>query len=168
MNRWTPATLIVLGVSSIALAGEGSEKPVKPSDLPAAVTASVQQHYPGATIHEASQETREGVRTWEAGISIGNRNLDLAFADDGTLKEEEEKLDPSALPDPIKKAIGREAPGGSVTKAERAVAHGKTHYEVDVKVKGKSTELVLDEAGTVVKNHGDEEADEEGEDDEKE
>src|SRR5213075_3234000 len=71
MNRWTPATLIVLGVSSIALAGEGSEKPVKPSDLPAAVTASVQQHYPGATIHEASQETREGVRTWEAGISIG-------------------------------------------------------------------------------------------------
>ena len=146
-----------LTLCGAAYAGESNEQEVKVSELPPAITASVQSHYPGATIREASRETYEGKDTWEAGITTAGRKLDLAFQPDGTLVEEEEVIDASALPAVVKAAIAKQMPGATATKAERSVALGKTRYEVMLKTSGKSSEVVFDDGGTIVKSTAEDE-----------
>lgn len=128
-----------------ALAGE---KALAASALPAAIQTAVAAGYPSATIVEASTEVEEGVTTYEVGIKLGDRSVDLAYKADGTQLEEEEIVALASVPRPAQATVATYT-GWTVKRVERATANGVTTYEVLMVQGKKRMELFLDEAGII-------------------
>ena len=138
------ATLAVL-FATHALAGE---KPLAVYALPAAIQTAVATSYPSARIIRASTEVEGGVTTYEVGIKLGDRSVDLAYKADGTLLEEEETVTLASMPAPAQATVATYT-GWGVKRVERAAASGVTTYEVLMVQGKKRMELFLDPAGVV-------------------
>lgn len=132
-------------VTTPAFAGE---KALAISALPAAIQSAVAATYPSATIVEASTEVEAGATTYEVGIKLGDRALDLAYRADGTQLEEEETVTLASAPAPARATVATYT-GWTVTRVERATASSVTTYEVLMVQGKKRMELFLDEAGVV-------------------
>jgi len=136
--------LVFLSLVSLALAGEQT---IAPSALPAAVTAAVQARVPGATITSASQEGK----TYEAGVRLGDRKLDLAFSADGTWLEEEERVAAADLPAAVTATLANKWKGWTVRRAERSTTPKGTVIEVVVDQGERWAEVAMSEDGAVQK-----------------
>lgn len=142
----TALSAAILGFNaSSALAGE---KSIAPTALPAPIQAAITAGYPGSTIVEASTEVEDGATTYEAGIKIGDRSLDLAFSADGKQLEEGEVVTSAALPAPVQATLATYT-GWTVKRCERATASGVTTFGVLLQQGNKRMEVMMDAAGTV-------------------
>ena len=135
----------VLVTTTAAFAGETA---IATGALPQPIQATVAASYPGATVVSASTEVEEGATTYEVGIKLGGRSLDLAFSADGTQLEEEEEVPAASLPAPVRATVAT-FPGWTVKAAERATGGGVTTYEVDLVQGKKRMELAIGADGVV-------------------
>lgn len=142
-------------------AKEDDESEVAASAVPQLVKDSIAKAYPSATASEWTRETEDGVTYFEAELKIAAtgaaaaRSMDvLVRASDGQIVEEEERIEASALPAAVSKAIAT-APfaGLELRRAERIVKNGKRDaplFEVLLGPKGHAQEVVFDSNGKVV------------------
>jgi hypothetical protein len=86
-------------------------------------------------------------------------------AEEEEAEEGEEQVTADELPAAVKKTLDKAAQGGKVREIERETEGGKTVYEAEVVIKGKTYEIEIAENGTLIGKSLDDEDDDEGEDD---
>lgn len=144
------ASLLLLA-SAVALA---QDKPVKMSDLPAPVRATVQQQLShGATLRGLSTDMEGGQREYEAELTVNGHHRDIAMDASGKVTETEDAVRLSALPAAAQAALRKQ---GRVLSVEQVTAHGSfAAYEAVVRgANGKRREVRVDKAGNAVPDNG--------------
>lgn len=66
------------------------ERPIAPSDLPAAVRAAVEATVPGGRITEAARQSIRGQVVYDVEVDVRGEKYDLEVAEDGTVLEVDE------------------------------------------------------------------------------
>src|SRR5262245_33695035 len=146
MLRFSLSTLLFLGVGgACALAQE--EQAVKCDKVPAAVIAAFKTAYPKATIRDCSKEIEKGKTAYEISSLEDKTRRDILYHEDGTVIVVEEAIPEGDLPEPVKLAISKKYPKGPITLAERLTRDSTMSYEVRVKHRGKTHELIYDPEG---------------------
>jgi len=89
------------------------------------------------------------------GPSSDEQMVEVSLTPEGKILSEESTIDPSALPDAVKKGLQASKYGSwKVKKAEKVIEGedaGKPSYEVEVTKGAEKAEVVFDPAGTVIK-----------------
>ena len=86
---------------------------------------------------------------------------------EGKEEGEEVKMNLADVPPAVRTSLQREAGGASIDKIDREMKNGKTVYETDVMMNGKTWEIQVDENGQLVSKRIEDEADEKNEKNEK-
>ena len=144
------AIVFCLSASGLLLAGQDQEQKLKPSEVPAAVTAAASKQYPKAKISHWSKELEDGKTTYEASVVEGSSKRDVVLAEDGTLVAVEETIAVSALPGPVTSAVQEKYPQAIIAKAEKITKDGDVQYEVALREASKK-EVLLTADGKVIK-----------------
>lgn len=67
-----------------------------------------------------------------------------------TLAASEKPVKMEQLPDPVKKTVAEQTKGAKLRGLSKEVEHGKTFFEAETTVNGKSRDVLIDPAGNVV------------------
>jgi len=86
---------------------------------------------------------------------------------EGKEEGDEVKMNLADVPPAVRSSLQREAGGASIDKVDREMKHGKTVYETDVMLDGKTWEIQVDENGQLVSKKIEDEAAEKNEKNEK-
>jgi len=112
--------------------------------LPAAVTALLAQHYPGAKVraYETEYDRAHG-RVFEVEVlTTDKRECEYSATPAGVLLYNECHIDPKTLPEPIRDAIPRTVPDAKIVEAEKTTfADGRETYSVELSAAGKVHKL---------------------------
>ena len=71
----------------------------------------------------------------------------LAF---GSAQGKETKVKMKDLPAAVQKTVQEQSKGATVSGLSKEVEHGKTYYEVELKVNGHGKDILIDPAGAIV------------------
>ncbi|GMU05388.1 PepSY-like domain-containing protein [Corallococcus caeni] len=158
MKTWKAVavgTLSVLGLAGPAMA---KDTELTPAEVPAAVKAAVASKYPKAKAQRFTKETEKGKTVYEVILDSGAAQREVSLAEDGSVLSEEQKLAPEALPATVQRGLAS-SPFASarIKRAEKETKAGVVRYEVVVEQKGKTSEVVFDEQGKLLKSHEHEE-----------
>ena len=116
---------------------------------PVAVKTAFKQRFPTVTKVEFERE-KNG--EYEAGFKMDGLKMSANFTPEGTWKETESEIAATSLPANISKAIATKYPTAKVVGAAKIVtSENGTRYEADLKTGTKSSEVLFDEAGNLVK-----------------
>jgi hypothetical protein len=85
-------------------------------------------------------------------------------AEESAKEGQEEKIAYSKLPKSVKETLVKTVPGAEVLEVEKEENGGVVVYEIEVKVKGKTYEVVIEESGKLVSKK-EEKEDEDDDDD---
>ena len=122
--------------------GGDGERPVKMSELPAAVQQTVREQSRGAKIRGLSAETENGVTNYEVELKVNGHARDVLIDPSGAVVTVEEQVALVSLPAAVRTAIERSAGrgrilliesisrGGVVEAYEAHVRHGRRTVEV--------------------------------------
>jgi hypothetical protein len=148
-----PVTTVTLAaLLSLPAALVASERAVQKRDVPAAVQEAVQKKYGSAKVTGFERDDEKGKTEYEAKLDNG---VEVSLTAEGKILSEESTIDPSALPDAVKKGLQASKYGSwKVQKAEKVIEGedaGKPSYEVEVTKGAEKAEVVFDPAGTVIK-----------------
>ena len=138
---------------------EGDETPIKQSDLPAPVQATVAVQAKGAKIHGLSKETEDGRLNYELELVLADghrKDLDINAA--GTVTEIEEEVVMSSLPPAVQNAIHANAGSRKVVRIERVSKGDGTlrGYEIGLRDGAARSELHLGPDGKAQRGEADE------------
>jgi hypothetical protein len=160
MKRWLLVSIAVLGMVLFAAMTKAKEGHEKMTELPKLVMAAVQNLFPSATVEKTEPENIS-VAAYEVELKEGTEAKSAIVSLDGAVVSVESTVAAEALPDVVLKAISEKVKGGKVVGAEKEetymepqlvkLAKPKTTYEAKVTVDGKTHEIVVDAAGTVLK-----------------
>lgn len=117
--------------------------------VPELVMKAFQSKFPAAKkVEWAMEDSTE----YEAEFTVDSTKMSANFDAEGNWKETEWKVEVSTLPTAVSDSLNVLYEGFNINKAEvsESPGHGKV-YEVLLKNDSTSTEVVLDENGTVVK-----------------
>ncbi len=149
LSRSIALTVLVgLIVAATAIA---QEKPIKRSELPAAVERTVVEQSQGATIRGFSQEKEKGQSLYEVEMTVNGKSRDILMDASGSILEVEAEVALDSLPTPVKQGLQKKAGKGkilnieSITKQKRLVA-----YEAQVESAGKRSEVQVSPDGGVL------------------
>lgn len=151
----------------VSLTPEGTiieiEKVIAAKDLPAAVVKGLDQKYPKATIKLAEEITKDGKMNYEVVIETADKKkLEVVLDPAGKiLKEEakdgkeeseegEEEIPLDKLPKVVVDAVKARFPGAELQSAAKEDEDGTVVYEVVIKHKGHTIEVILSTAGTIM------------------
>jgi len=155
MKNLALAMTIALAILAPALRAQTHEKKIKEAEVPKPVIDAVKQKYPKAKTIQFEQDTLDGKSIFEVGLENAGEKLDVIVSPDGTILEEEKPIKASDLPAEIKQGLAASKYAKwTVKSAERVVRDEKSDapiYEILVAHKGGTTELILDEAGTITR-----------------
>jgi len=128
------------------------EQAIKCEQVPAAVTTAFKTAYPKATIRDCSKEIEKGKVAYEISSIEDKTHRDILYHEDGTVIVVEEAIQAGDLPDPVKLVISKKYPKGAITLAERLTHEpgSSISYEIRLKHRGKTLELVYDPDGKEV------------------
>lgn len=89
---------------------------------------------PGVALTSAEVEIENGETIYElAGIDANGRRIEIDIFDDGTLDEIETEEGVENLPDAVRTALDRAAPGATIAFIEKSVhGDGRRLYEIEV------------------------------------
>ena len=159
------AGFAVLMMCLICTAAPAQSTELKLSDCPTAVQKTLKQEANGAKIDEVEKEIEDGETTYEADVTIDEKEYEITVAADGTLLEkaladsddeddgdedDEVEIKLSDCPAVVQKTLKREAHGAEIDAVDKSVKDGKAFYEVDVKIDGKNYEIRVSEEGTLI------------------
>jgi hypothetical protein len=147
--KFSLSTLLFLGMGG-ACAFAQEEQAVKCDKVPAAVTTAFKTAYPKATIRDCSKEVEKGKVAYEVSSIEDKTHRDILYHEDGTVIVVEEAIPAGDLPQPVRLAIGKKYPKGPITLAERLTRDSTVSYEIRLKHRGKTLELVYDPDGKEV------------------
>ena len=142
-------TLILLGVGGMSASAQ-EEQAIKCDRVPAAVHTSFLTAYPKATIRDCSKEIEKGKVAYEISSIEDKTHRDILYQEDGTVIVVEEAISSGDLPEPVRLAISKKYPKGPITLAERLTRDSTVSYEIRLKHRGKTLELVYDPDGKEV------------------
>ena len=142
-------TLLLLGAGGMR-ASPQEEQAIKCDKVPAAVHAAFQTAYPKATIRDCSKEIEKGKVAYEISSIEDKTHRDILYHEDGTVIVVEEAIPSGDLPEPVRLAISKKYPKGPITLAERLTRDSSVSYEIRLKSRGKTLELVYDPDGKEV------------------
>jgi hypothetical protein len=83
-------------------------------------------------------------------VRIAILSLGLLAAVAASVRADEESIKPADLPKAVASAVKARYPKGEITKAVKEEEHGKTIYEVIVKVEGKTLVVALSAEGKIL------------------
>jgi hypothetical protein len=126
------------------------EQAVKCDTVPAAVPTAFQTAYPKATIRDCSKEIEKGKVAYEISSIEDKTHRDILYHEDGSVIVVEEAIPAGDLPEPVRLAISKKYPKGPITLAERLTHDSTVSYEIRLKHRGKTLELVYDPDGKEV------------------
>jgi hypothetical protein len=145
---------MVVACAGVALAGE---KKIARTAVPQPVLAALAKHFPSAKQLGFAREEEKGKVIFEAQLQDGSRRLDVDVTPDGKLAAVEETIAPDAAPEAVRKGVAASKYAkATVMKAEKVQSYeddkvASTAYEFVVRAKHQKVEIVLDEAGKIVK-----------------
>ncbi|HXZ28939.1 MAG TPA: hypothetical protein VEG08_13180 [Terriglobales bacterium] len=137
----------------VAASMPGKEKPLRQSDLPAAVRRTAAELSRGATVRGYSSEVEDGKLVYEVQLTVNGHGEDVTIAADGTVLEVEEQVALEALPAAVRDALQRKAGAGTITKVESLTKGGKlVAYEAQLRTQGKRSEVQVGPNGETLKH----------------
>jgi uncharacterized membrane protein YkoI len=68
----------------------------------------------------------------------------------GSAQASEKKMKMKDLPKAVQQTVQEQSKGANVSGLSKEVEHGKTYYEVELKVNGHGKDILLDAAGAIV------------------
>ena len=140
------ALALLLGGGATAFAQDG-ELTIQCKEVPAAVTSAFAKAYPTATIKGCAKEVEKGQTSYEISSIDGKTARDILYHADGKLIVVEETIDIGSLPEPVQRAAHEKVPKGEIILAEKLTHDSSVTYELQVKDKGETMEIVLDPDG---------------------
>ena len=140
--------LLVWGAGTTSASAQ--EQTIKCDKVPAAVHTAFQTAYPKATIRDCSKEIEKGKVAYEISSLEDKTHRDILYHEDGTVIVVEEAIPSGDLPEPVRLAISKKYPKGPITLAERLTRDLTVSYEIRLKSRGKTLELVYDPNGKEV------------------
>jgi Putative beta-lactamase-inhibitor-like, PepSY-like len=139
-------TLPLLGAGGMSASAQ-EEQAIKCDKVPAAVHTTFQTAYPKATIRDCSKEIEKGKVAYEISSIEDKTHRDILYHEDGTVIVVEEVIPSGELPEAVRLAISKKYPKGPITLAERLTRDSSVSYEIRLKHRGKTLELVYDPEG---------------------
>ncbi len=125
---------VTLVVSAPAHAQKGKDAP------PAAVTAHFAKAFPQAQKVKWEQES-DG--KYEAEFILAETEISATYAPDGTLLETEQEIEASELPPAVATALQNDYPKAKPKEFAKITRADKSEvYEVEIKLKGKATDVL--------------------------
>lgn len=140
--------LLVWGAATTFASAQ--EQTIKCDKVPAAVRTAFQTAYAKATIKDCAKEVEKDKVAYEISSIENKTSRDILYYEDGTLIVVEEVIPSADLPEPVRLAIGKKYPKGPITLAERLTRDSAVTYEIRLKDRGKTVELVYDPGGKEV------------------
>lgn len=137
---------------------------LRSSDLPAAVTASLNRLYPNAKVTQFVSEDEQGRQVFDVETAENGIERDLLIDPNGTVIEIGEHMKVSDLPAPVVSAVKSAHPHGKIEEAELKTASGENYYEVLVESGGTDIELRISTSGIILAGSNDDENEEKEED----
>jgi hypothetical protein len=160
MKRWLLVSIAALGMVLFVAMTKAKEGHEKMTELPKLAMAAVQKLFPSATVEKSLPEN-VSVAAFEVELKEGTETKSAIVSSDGVVVSVESKVAEGALPKAVAAAISEKIKGGKVLGAEKEEAYmepqlvklakAKTTYEAEVSADGKTYEIVVDAAGTVLK-----------------
>jgi Putative beta-lactamase-inhibitor-like, PepSY-like len=141
-------TLLLWGACTASASAQ--EQTIKCDKVPAAVRTAFQTAYPKATIRDCAKEVEKDKVAYEISSIENKTSRDILYYEDGTLIVVEEVIPSGDLPEPVRLAISRKYPKRAITLAERLTRDAAVTYEIRLKNRGKTVELVYDPGGKEV------------------
>jgi|KBSSwiStaDraftv2_1062776.scaffolds.fasta_scaffold1423069_2 uncharacterized membrane protein YkoI len=89
-----------------------------------------------------------------AALTFGCQSMNKEHEDE---EGDEVQMTLDQVPPAVREGLQREAGGAAITKVDKENEHGRTGYEVDVKIDGKNWEIVVDENGKLISRKLDDE-----------
>lgn len=132
------------------LPASSSEKTLRVEDLPPAVQRAVHEVSRGATLRAVTMERDEGKLTYEAALDVNGHGKDVSIDAAGAILEIEEEIALEGLPAPVKDAIQKAAPAGTILKVE-SITRGDAvvAYEAKIRKGGKKSEIRVKPDGSL-------------------
>lgn len=117
-------------------------------DVPAAVKSDFEQKYPAANDVEWEKDGDE----YKVDFRINGEKNTLKYGEDNNLKQSEIRIDKSALPAAVVKAVESQYSGYTIEKADEINKVGKgKQYEVEVKKGDKVLDVHFTPNGEIIK-----------------
>jgi uncharacterized membrane protein YkoI len=140
--------LPLIALSVLGVAAKPKPQKLTLEKLPEAVRKTVAAQAEGGKIKSIVKEVEDGRTVYEAELVINSRSKDVLIDESGAAIEIEEEIPVEKLP-PMVKAVAEKA--GKIIRAEFVTKAGKPgFYEIDVKARGKQTEIKLSPEGTPI------------------
>jgi hypothetical protein len=152
-----PRRSLAIGALVVVLCGPASapaqetEQKIACKEVPAPVRAAFAKTYPKATIKGCATELEEGKTAYEITSTEGKTGRDVLYYPDGKLIVVEETIAQGGLPEPVRQAVRKSFPGGSISLSEKVTRDASVAYEFHLKHKGKSWQVVFDPDGKEVR-----------------
>ncbi len=140
MNRSTIAAVLFAVVVPGPAASQ--DKPVKQSDLPAAVARTVTAETKGATLKRLSREKEKGQILYEAEFVMKGHSRDVLIDATGAVVEVEEQVEMASLAPAVQAGLTTAAGKGTIKRIESLTKKGVlVAYEAQVTTGGKRSEV---------------------------
>jgi hypothetical protein len=147
---WVVGAMFVLSAS-----GSAREVTISRSDLPAAVSRSLDAHYPGAAVRGITREVAGRRTLFEAEMAVETRRVDATFDDRGSLVEEESPITFEECPRPVRDVFAasphHRGTLRSVERVLRPAESGNPRYELRVAEPPNTFEFVFDPDGRLIR-----------------
>jgi hypothetical protein len=118
------------------------DKPLKKSDLPAAVLKTAEEQSNGAVVRGYSSEIEDGQLEYEIALTVHGRSRDVSIAADGSIIEIEEQVALDSVPAAVREGLHTKAGAGKITKVESITKHGTiVAYEAQLRTGTKRSEV---------------------------
>jgi hypothetical protein len=140
-------------LAEMNLAVDDSDIPIE--RCPGAVQATFRDEAFGQKVETVGRDMRYGVAVYEAVVHRKDRAYEIVVAEDGTLVEkvlviDDEEVELSACPAPVKAALQEHARGGIIRDITRSSGFGHPTYEAEIEIQGKVYAIELAENGMLI------------------
>ncbi len=140
-------------LTEMNLAVDDKEIPIE--RCPGAVQATFRGEAYGVKIESVGLDMKYGVTVYEAVVHNKDRAYEIVVAEDGTLVEkvlviDDEEVELSACPAPVKATLEEHAKGGTIRDITRASGIGRPTYEAEIEIKGKVYAIEVAESGLLI------------------
>ncbi len=151
MRTWI---LGMAAIAAVSLASARADETKIPLDqVPKTVMDAVNAKFPTGKITGAEKDVEKDKTTYEIGVTLGDRKMDVSLKPDGTIIEIEETIAIKDLPKTVAAAVTTKYPKGKIKSAELVTKGDVSSYEVIVTLEGKkSREMSLDAKGKILED----------------
>jgi hypothetical protein len=116
-------------------------------EVPSAIKAAFAKSYPTVKKVKWNKEGND----YEASFDQGKTDISVLFDATGSVKEVENEIDKSELPNAVKNLLAKDYAGYKVNEAAKIISGNETKYEAEVKKGKELMDLIFAEDGKLVK-----------------